>query len=385
MNEDPHIIGRQEPRVSIMPTLEVPTTFEKILHAPPVDELASMSNVKVMERYDEETALITNGSSCKIFKHGYTTLYIDPYPEFIAPRVSVFMILDMLYIRLAKQNDFNSPQGAKNRTVTISLDEYMTLRGHDKGSRSQRNKDKRTIIEDLNTVYYFSLEYVSPKGGRFPDFKKSRICDNFDHTKSVFSITFTPEFANMLNSAFVADFPTEVFKLDLRNKNAYQLAKKIIIHFTNRNNQKNGTANIISIKKILEACPNITSYEQVAAGDRAFTRRIVEPIENLMDAITGKVIKSWSFCGAGGKQINEEDLASMEKFMQLYVTYEYGSEEQEAQSRELRRQEKQKKLTNKTTRRKKKSTTSERGGSGRKKNDHDDEKEDDEPPLLQLL
>lgn len=292
--------------------------FLPILHNAPTNELAAMSNAPITKR-DK----VTNES---VVDAGSVRLFIEEYAELLAPRCSVFKLLDMFCIELAKVNNFRSPKGAQNNTVTISLDRYMELCGLDPTKKPLKDKTRRRLHEDLSYLYRFSIEWQAPKGGKYADFKKQRICSRAELCKGVISFTFAESLATNLNSSFIGQYPTAIFRLDDRNKNAYPLARKIAMHACNDSNRIKGTAYTLSVETLLSVCPDIPSYKEVGEKDRAFTRKIREPLEKALDSLAE--FTAWEYCNPKGAPLTEEQLEARdwETYSRLLVRFLFNEE-----------------------------------------------------------
>lgn len=70
--------------------------------------------------------------------------------------------------------------------------------------------------------------------------------------------------ANYLNQAYIMQYPLELLAISECNPNAYPIARKLALHHSIDNNHKKGTANIISVAKLLESAPEIPSIEVVS-------------------------------------------------------------------------------------------------------------------------
>lgn len=287
--------------VSVMPALMVDSSeYLSILHNAPTNELAALSNAPITQRDS-----FTRES---VIESGSVRLFIEDYSELLAPRNSIFKLLDMCLIELARTNDYRSKKGAENKTVTISLDRYMELCGLDATNKPQKDKARRRVHEDLNYLYRFSLEWHAQGGGKYADFRKERICTIAELKKGIITFAFTDNLANSLNSAYIGQYPTAIFRLDDRNKNTYPLARKIAMHASNDYNRAKGTAYILSVESLLSVCPDIPSYKEIEAKSRAFTQKIREPLEKALDAL--QEFATWEYCNSKGAPLTEEQLAA---------------------------------------------------------------------------
>lgn len=313
------ITPKKELEGGIQPTQEqYKQLYLPILHNAPTNELAALSNAPIIQRDD-----ITKES---IVEAGALRLFLDKYTEVLAPRGSVFKLFDMLCIELAKVNDYRNPNGAKNTTVTIPLTRYMELCGLDPTKKPLKDKARRRVHEDLNTLYNISLEWKDPSGGKYADFKKQRICDGQGYEKGVIVFTFAGKLANALNASFIGQYPVAIFRLDDRNKNAYPLARKIAMHASNDNNIQKGTAHILSVETLLSVCPDIPTYKEVVEKDRAFSRRIRDTLEKALDAL--EEFTTWEYCNSKGAPLTEEQLQAKDwnTYRKLLVKFTFREE-----------------------------------------------------------
>lgn len=309
----------KEAAEGVQPTSEGFTQlFLPILHNAPTNELAALSNTPITKR-----DAITQES---VVESGAIKLFIDKYAELLAPRCSAFKLFDMLCIALAKANDFRSPKGAQNKTVEVTLDEYMDLCGLDPDNKPAKDKARRRVHEDLDTLYRFSLEWKDPKGGKYADFRKQRICTSAQLHKGVISFTFADALADTLNASFIGQYPVAIFRLDDRNKNTYPLARKIAMHACNDSNRQKGTAYRLSVETLLAVCPDIPNYSREAVRDIGFTRKIREPLEKALDALED--FTAWEYCNSNGEPLTDEQLEARDwnTYRRLLVKFTFREE-----------------------------------------------------------
>lgn len=330
----------QSAGVSVMPALMADSSeYLPILHNAPTNELAALSNAPITQRDS-----FTRES---VIESGSVRLFIEDYSELLAPRNSIFKLLDMCLIELARTNDYRSKKGAENKTVTISLDRYMELCGLDATNKPQKDKARRRVHEDLNYLYRFSLEWHAQGGGKYADFRKERICTIAELKKGIITFAFTDNLANSLNSAYIGQYPTAIFRLDERNKNAYPLGRKLVMHASNDYNRAKGTADILSVKSLLAVCPDIPKYEKVIEEGRQVSQRIIEPLEKTLDMLMiGNVLTRWEYCNSKGAPLTDEQLAARDwhTFSKLFVRFKLKDEPDNTE-RLLRKAEKQAKAS----------------------------------------
>lgn len=128
--------------------------------------------------------------------------------------------------------------------------------------------------------------------------------------------------ANYLNQAYIMQYPLELLAISECNPNAYPIARKLALHHSIDNNHKKGTANIISVAKLLESAPEIPSIEVVRAGNQSWSDRIKDRLEKALDTISD--IIPWEYSNSKGVPLTEKQLAmaDYEKFSKLYIKFD---------------------------------------------------------------
>lgn len=73
---------------------------------------------------------------------------------------------------------------------------------------------------------------------------------------------------------------------------------------------------------MLEVCPDIPTYEQVLATDRALDRRIKVPFETALNSLSSFI--SWEYCNSKGIPLTEEQLQATDygTFEKLFVKFD---------------------------------------------------------------
>lgn len=253
-------------------------------------------------------------------EYGDFKVFIEKYSNKKSLKVGVVKLLDILAIKFAKSNHYKAKN--PNRTVTFSLDEYMTYLGiknidnaHNRKSASKRLK------EALDTLYSISLEWEEKSKGKVINYAKMRICEAQGIERGKASFTFTTRMAQYLNQSYIMQFPIELLAISERNPNAYPIARKLSLHNSIDNNIKKGTANIISVAKLLEVAPEIPNIEAVRKVNGSWSERIKGALEKALDAI-GSVV-SWEYSNTKGAPLTDKQLeiADYETFIKLFIKF----------------------------------------------------------------
>ena len=248
-------------------------------------------------------------------EYGDFKVFIEKYSKEKKLKVGVVKLLDILAIKFAKSNHYKAKN--PNRTVTFSLDDYMTLLG----IKDIKDARKR-LKEALNTLYSISLEWEEKSGDKVINYAKMRICEAQGIERGIASFTFTTRMSQYLNQSYIMQFPTELLAISERNPNAYPIARKLAIHNSIDNNIKKGTANIISVAKLLEVAPEIPNIEAVRAVNGSWSERIKGALEKALDAI-GSVV-SWEYSNSKHAPLTDKqlELSDYETFIKLFIKFD---------------------------------------------------------------
>lgn len=262
-----------------------------------------------INRLADNEATIENGD----FK-----VFIEKYSNKKTLKVGVVKLLDILALKFAKSNHYKAKDAnTLKRTVTFSLDEYMTYLD----IKDVKDARKR-LKEALDTLYSISLEWEEKSKGKVINYAKMRICEAQGIERGVASFTFTTSMANYLNQSYIMQYPLELLAISERNPNAYPIARKLALHHSIDNNIKRGTANIISVAKLLEVAPEIPNIEAVRAVNGSWSERIKGALEKALDAIEGVV--SWEYSNSKGIPLTDKqlELSDYETFIKLFVKFD---------------------------------------------------------------
>jgi hypothetical protein len=181
--------------------------------------------------------------------------------------------------------------GLKDTRVILPIKEYLDMRGL-KDEKEIRQQVKR----DINALERISFEYrgtgkkkgqwlkVSISGGTVGQIKNGDIVFRFNQD-------FFDSFKVGAKILYMY-FPREGLKGNIKeNPWKYWLARKISEH--KRMNIGKPNEDIISVQTLIDACPNFPTYEKVMSEDRHINRRIIEPFERDLDALSPSI--SWEY------------------------------------------------------------------------------------------
>ena len=257
-------------------------------------------------------------------ENGDFKVFIEKYSNKKSLKVGVVKLLDILAIKLTKSNHYKAKDAnTLKRTVTFSLDEYMTYLGiKNIANANNRKYASKRLKEALDTLYSISLEWEEKSRGEVKNYTKMRICEAQGINRGIASFTFTADMANYLNQAYIMQYPLELLAISECNPNAYPIARKLALHHSIDNNHKKGTANIISIAKLLEVAPEIPSIETVRAVNGSWGERIKGALEKALDTISD--IIPWEYSNSKGAPLTDSqlDISDYDTFIKLYIKFD---------------------------------------------------------------
>lgn len=283
-------------------------SYMAMLNGTATNQLTSISTRSNPPTVDAITGTAT-------IKQGTLKVFIENYNVLTSKlRTSTRKLLDTCIIALTKQNDYRGKTEKLNPLVTIPLEHFMGLCGVPI-TKPSKDKFRRKVKEDLDTLYRISMEWTETSGRKTKDFAKMRLCYKAGIVNGNIVFAFSPDMANYLNNAYLTYFPMELLKLDERNPNSYPIGKKLMLHNSIDNNKRKGTANILSVKSLLEVCPDMPTYEQVLHTGRQLDQRIKAPFETALNTLSSFI--KWEYCNSKGAPLTEEQLQATD-----YATFE---------------------------------------------------------------
>lgn len=317
---------------SVTPTDTEHKPFTAMLNGTATNKLTNISTRSNPPIVDAITGNAT-------IEQGTLKVFIDSYSELTGGlRTSTHKLLDACTIALTRQNNYRGKDEKLNPLVTIPLEQFMELCGIPL-TKPSKDKTRRKVKEDLETLYHISLEWSETSGKKTRDFAKMRVCDRIALLNGNIVFSFSLNMARYLTNAYLMQYPMELLKVDERNPNSYHIGKKLLLHNSIDNNQRKGTAHILSVKCLLEACPDIPTYEQVLATDRHLEKRIIAPFEASLNSLSSFI--RWEYCNSKGVPLTEEQLQNTDysTFINLFIKFEVIGEIDQTARLEARAEE----------------------------------------------
>lgn len=260
-----------------------------------------------------KTAKIDKLTGTATITKGNFTLTIPNYEKLTGLKTSTFQLLDAITVALTET-------GAKSPTIVVPLQEYMNRRG-----LSNRQEAKNQVKADLELLRQASITGEEKQGKHTTSYSFVNLADSGEIKRNgdiVF--TFGNTFYSMLLGYPIMPYPAQLQTLNSRrNPHSYYLLRRISEH----KNMNVGKANedIISVKTLLAAAPYLPTYEDVMAGNKNVTNRIIEPFERDMDELQATL--SWHYCHSNGVELTDTELLNMsyDSFASLLVKISWNS------------------------------------------------------------
>lgn len=228
---------------------------------------------------------------------GNYTITIPNYASLAGLRTSTYQLLDALTKAFTES-------GGKSPTVSISLEDYMIMRG-----LKDRKEAKNQVRADLDILRQTSITGEERRGKNTSSYTFVNIADSGE-VKRNGDIVFTygSTFCQMLLGYPLMPYPPQLFRLNgKRNPNSFYFLRKISEHKYMNSGKKN--EDIISVKTLLASTDYIPSYADVMAGNKNISDRIITPFERDMDVLAETL--SWHYCRSNNEPLTDAELANL--------------------------------------------------------------------------
>lgn len=186
--------------------------------------------------------------------------------------------------------------------VTTSYAEVLQARG-----LADTKKNRRRIREELEALKRMAFRWTDKKGTEHDvPLQGGDVAVKRDGT---ITFTFSPDFMALVMGHNAGLLPVDRLLMttdDWRHPHAFAIGYRLTVNaYMNRNKPNRWR---LSVAKLLDYVKSIPSYEDVAAGDRAFTRRMIEPLEHDLDYLYELgVLDFWDYCHTNGESLTDEE------------------------------------------------------------------------------
>ena len=304
-------VGRQKKGITLTNTFERKDPYVKMYQNKGLNALATVSkNLFALNKHKKTAQAIKDKVTIKVDNFNFACL-----------KTQTTKTMDILAVKLAENlpygEDISAENIDKHREVALSLDEYMSfLKINDK------KEARRKLNESIKSLYDATLEYdetrwEKEKCGKITTRWKARVLDAIGEDyeekpvqNGTARVKFTFDVAKCLGKSYLTEFPTALFSINTKyNPHSYNLGRKLVLHH-NMNIAKDN-ANRIGVKSLIEACPDLPTYDEVMKDARQITKRIIEPFERDLEALVAcGILTEWHYCNSKDTPLTDEQLAN---------------------------------------------------------------------------
>lgn len=297
---------------SVLPTGEKPKSAFSTIRQGTITN--TLTKIRAVEGKNTRIDPVTGTATVE---RGNITLTISNYAKLAGLKTSTYQLFDAITVTFTESGD-------KSPTVVIPLQAYMERRG-----LKDRKEAKNQVKADMEILRQASISQEVTQGvGKKKNTETYAFVNLADsgeiRRNGDIVFTFGTTFYQMLLSYPVMPYPDQLLKINSkRNPNSFFLLRKLSEHKNMNLGKKN--EDIISVKTLLEASPYIPSYEEVMAGNKNVSARIIDPFERDMDELEESLC--WNFCHSGGEPLTDEELRNLnyDLFISLLVKTEWKS------------------------------------------------------------
>ena len=253
-----------------------------VVAPPPAEAFLPMVQGAATNRFRAtatKNIVIDRNGNAMIEEEGFKAFFKDYAKLKGGLSVGAKKMLDAGALALTAQNHFRAKQGQHiNTAVAIALEEYGRLRGFDITPRQtstpeEEEAEKKRLTNvmheirkranaELALLYSLSLSWTEP-GKKQADYTDVRILQSKGIRGGYINMRFSEDIANYLTHAYIMQYPTALQAIDERNPRTYNVGWKLALHHSMDNNRAKGTANIISVTSLLDACGDMPSFEDI--------------------------------------------------------------------------------------------------------------------------
>lgn len=294
-------------------------TYTKILQGKPLNALAHTSKKNMLYHKPSNKGRILTQNEVQIFLDTFNSVDL---------KVTTHQVLDTLVIKIT--DGFPREEEGVSvsleeldacREVSLSVDEYATLR-----NINDKKEARKQLNEAMQTLYNLSLEwddtfFAIPEGKKrktkITEHNKTRIIDYMGESLTANPIQngiarakFTMDIAKYLSRAQIMPYPNKIMTINpKKNPHSYYLARRLAEHHNMNIADKN--SNTISVKKLIEALPDLPKYQTVMNKSRQVGNKIIEPFERDLDALCNYgILERWEYCNPKGVKLTEKQLSN---------------------------------------------------------------------------
>jgi len=207
------------------------------------------------------------------------------------------MLLDALVIRLT-----GSPP--QNGIIELPLQDYMNMRG-----LKDEKEARKQVKEGLEALQRCTVQGFRGYGKNKGDYLKVTLYGGagvYGIKNSVIVFSISPIYYETLLGYKAMPRPDRLLTIDTsRHKHAYALGT--YIYWQKYINAGKPRENVMTVKALLAACPNLPRYEELDKSKGEISRKIIEPFRNNLNVLEDMGFFTWTFCHSKGEPLTPEE------------------------------------------------------------------------------
>ncbi len=221
---------------------------------------------------------------------------------------------------LQYMNILHTRAGGCSDTLVFTAREYADYYGLSNYTRAHKE-----VREALETLKYSNVKVTHKKDwGIFSILSEAAYGDR----RGEYIATFSPTIHTALKNGL--DMYTLVRAWQVNPKlypYATTLYQLFSIHQRRNLHREAGLKPRLTVKYLLEKCPQIPTYEELEAKGREYKARIITPFERNLDRLVDDdIFISWRYCKPGGEALTEEEEKRASQSYTFFITLNIEAE-----------------------------------------------------------
>lgn len=188
-------------------------------------------------------------------------------------------------------------------------------------------KDARKKIKnDIDLLLSMQWSWEENTRKETPDYMTVNLFDKGGIEKGYIKMRFGETMSTYLKRLPLTQYPKGLLAIDARKDNAYRIGLKISEHYNMDHNIIIQTNDRLTVKTLL-GVTTLPTYDDLKSQGlaRQWEQKIKDRLEDALEALTGKVIKSWEYVKAKGEPLTDQEAFNIndyETFSSLLVHIE---------------------------------------------------------------
>lgn len=225
-------------------------------------------------------------------------VYMENYEEVTAHsnggyRLNTYRLLDFLIWQLDVSNrppdsedEYISPLCTQ---LTLPLEQYIRCCGYEAEITASKRKDsQKEVQKDLRLLCATQIGWDD--GGAV------RILDTGCVRNGQIIVDFSQRMAtHLLQKCPYMWYPLKLMQLSGKSLLAYSLGRSMALHSSIINNQRRGTDQTYSVRRLLQYCRSLPTLDEVQARNGNYRQAIIRPFTAALDRLEDLEIIGWNW------------------------------------------------------------------------------------------